>query len=330
MNSLLRGLARGAPFLIIAGLIGAVFLARLDPRVAAVEPPALHPRDHFVAIASPQPGLLWMVGLEGKIVSSGDGGATWQTRKAAGAPGLQDIAAWSATEAVVVGDAGTILRTDDGGRTWSPVPAPLESPVRLLHVSRDPAGRLWVVGEMNTLLVSDDGGRTFARRAERQDVGLNAVAFATPERGWLVGEFGTLRATKDGGATWSNRPPAEGSLMDTAACGSSGRGIAVGLQGRVLATSDAGRSWHALPTTTHEHLFSITCDNNAFIALGDRGAAVEGTFESGSPLPTLRRVVLPGAPPVWRTAAVRSDDRLLLGGALSGLVADGRYHGFGR
>jgi len=76
MNSLLRGLARGAPFLIIAGLIGAVFLARLDPRVAAVEPPALHPRDHFVAIASPQPDLLWMVGLEGKIVSSGDGGAS--------------------------------------------------------------------------------------------------------------------------------------------------------------------------------------------------------------------------------------------------------------
>lgn len=330
MHSLLRGLARAAPFLIIGGLIGAVFLVRLDPRVAAVEPPALHARDHFVAAAAPAPDRLWMIGLEGKIVTSRDGGATWQAQRPAGMAGLQDIAAWSAAEAVAVGDAGTVLRTTDGGNTWQPEAPPLEAPVRLLHVSRDPAGRLWVAGEMNTLLVSEDDGRTFARRAARQDIGLNAVAFATAGNGWLVGEFGTLRVTSDGGATWSDLPAAEGSLMDTAACGPSGRGVAVGLQGRVLATADAGRSWQPLPAVTEEHLFAVTCDGDAFVAVGDRGAAVEGRFTAGSPLPALRPLALAGAPPVWRTAAVRADGRLLLAGSLPGLVADGRYHGLAR
>lgn len=326
MSGLLRGLARVAPFAIIAALIGSVFLVRLDPTVTQVDPPAHHPRDRFVAIEAPAPDILWMASLEGKIVRSDDGGSTWHIQRPAGTSALQDMVAWTSGDAVAVGADGLILKTTDGGATWTPQTFPLETKVRLLHVGQSPDGRLWITGERNTLLVSDDGGRTFSPRADWRDVGINDVAFATPETGWLVAEFGELRHTADGGATWQDTPPADASLLATDACDASGLGVAVGLQGRVLITQNAGASWTALPPTGPDHLFDVTCHGQDFIAVGDRGAIVRGNARTQTTEP----VAIAGAPTVWRTAVRKEGNRLLLAGAASGIVADDRYHPIAR
>ncbi|HEY0837480.1 MAG TPA: hypothetical protein VGE72_26440, partial [Azospirillum sp.] len=214
-------LAKAGPFLIIAGLIGAVFAVKLEPVIHAVTEPALAPRDLFLGAAAPAGGVLWMVGSEGKIVRSDDGGRSWRVQRSGTARMLQAIAAWSATEAVAVGADGAVLVTRDGGARWERAAVPIDKPHRLLAAALDGSGRLWVAGEMGTLLVSPDRGGSFAPAAEPRDVGLNGIAFADAATGWVVGEFGEARHTADGGRTWTAVEAAPRSLMATAACGGS-------------------------------------------------------------------------------------------------------------
>ncbi|PWC52535.1 YCF48-related protein [Azospirillum sp. TSO22-1] len=313
-------LAKAGPFLIIGGLIAAVFVVKLEPVVHAIPEPALAPRDLFFGAAAPGDGVLWMAGTDGKIVRSDDGGRTWRAQRSGTARTLQAIAAWSPAQAVAVGAGATVLTTADGGASWQPAAPSLDKPHRLLAAALAPDGRLWVAGEMGTLLVSADRGHSFAAAAEPRDVGLNGIAFADAARGWVVGEFGEIRHTVDGGRTWTTHEAAPRSLLATASC-SGGAGVAVGLEGTVLLTADAGASWRPVATPTREPLFAVACADGRWTAVGDRGAALTGTpdGDSAAPLP------LEGAPPTWRAALARAGDRLLTAGAGAGWIAAGRF-----
>jgi hypothetical protein len=150
MRRALGLLAKAGPFLIIAGLIGAVFAVKLEPVVHAVAEPPLAPRDLFLGAAAPADGVLWLAGSEGKIVRSDDGGRSWRVQRSGTTGMLQAIAAWSPAEAVAVGADGAVLATRDGGGTWRPIRLPIGKPHRLLAAALDGAGRLWVAGEMGS------------------------------------------------------------------------------------------------------------------------------------------------------------------------------------
>jgi len=319
MRRALGLLAKAGPFLIIAGLIGAVFAVKLEPVVHTVAEPALAPRDLFLGAAAPADGVLWLAGSEGKIVRSDDGGRSWRVQRSGTTGMLQAIVAWSASEAVAVGADGAVLATRDGGAAWRRVPLPIDKPHRLLAAALDGAGRLWVAGEMGTLLVSADRGGSFAKAAEPRDVGLNGVAFADAATGWVIGEFGEARATADGGRTWTTVEAAPRSLTATAACGGA-TGVAVGLEGTVVLTADGGASWTPVATPTREPLFAVACADGRWTAVGDRGAVLAGTIKAGD----ARAVALAGGVPAWRAALLRVGDRLLAAGAGAGWIAAGQ------
>ena len=60
----------------------------------------------------------WVVGEDGLILHTVDGGQTWLVQ-ISGVPGrLRGVIARSAREALAVGQNGVILVTTDGGRRW--------------------------------------------------------------------------------------------------------------------------------------------------------------------------------------------------------------------
>jgi len=103
-----------------------------------------------------------VVGLDGRIAVTTDGGATWQFEEVAGdfkeplftVQLFPDGTGWAA------GVAGEVLRRDEGGQ-WKQ---------------------------------ADLGMRVFSW--------LRQVGFADANNGWLVGGFGTILRTRDGGKTW--------------------------------------------------------------------------------------------------------------------------------
>ena len=165
----------------------------------------------------------WAVGGRGALLSTKDGGASWQALRPPTADTLRDVfftdelTGWLVCEADLFNlktesDARSyLLRTADGGATWSRVELAKREPT---NVARDDAaGRLlrvvfadrehgWTFGEEGTLYATSDGGDSWARQSVPTRHLLLGAHFLDARRGWLVGAGATFLYTSDGGATW--------------------------------------------------------------------------------------------------------------------------------
>jgi photosystem II stability/assembly factor-like uncharacterized protein/LmbE family N-acetylglucosaminyl deacetylase len=110
-------------------------------------------------------GRGWLVGDQGLVLTTTDGGQSWRRPPSAPPAALADS-------------------------DWAAVA------VRGTHC--------WIVGEPGRrVLSSADGGRSWREFATPVDVPWRGVCFLDERRGWLAGALGTIAATRDGGATWS-------------------------------------------------------------------------------------------------------------------------------
>lgn len=180
------------------------------------------------AVAAVNENVGWASGLDGAVVRTLDGGASWQRLSGPGGAGsetlqFRDIHAFDADTAYLLaageGDLSRIYRTDDGGASW-----------RLQFLNLDPRGF------------------------------LDCFDFWDRERGLAYGDSidGELFVLTTGnGATWERIPPTalpaagegEGGFAASGTCveaGADGRAwIATGAGGsaRVLATESRGATW---------------------------------------------------------------------------------------
>ena len=112
-------------------------------------------------------GSGWLVGDAGLVLSTTDGGRSWQVP-----PGeLPSVAAQLDCKSVA-----TVGK----------------------HV--------WIAGEPGSIVLhSADGGASWSLQTTRQTLPLDALTFVDPEHGWAVGTLGTVLATADGGRTWQRQ-----------------------------------------------------------------------------------------------------------------------------
>ena len=104
-----------------------------------------------------------------------------------------------------VGYAGQLLQTMNGGLSWKAYyPAELDSETQFdFFTATTTRGKLWVAGNPGTYILSLDL-KTGAIKKHRTPVTsqINAITFASPDKGWAVGSDGAILATVDGGQTW--------------------------------------------------------------------------------------------------------------------------------
>lgn len=96
------------------------------------------------------------------IMSTADGGLTWNRRPLASALYPEDVAFSDMTHGWVVGAYGPILATADGGITWSKQSTKIGA--ELSGVAFSDASRGWAVGENGAILATADGGATWGRQ----------------------------------------------------------------------------------------------------------------------------------------------------------------------
>jgi photosystem II stability/assembly factor-like uncharacterized protein len=105
----------------------------------------------------------WVVGYDGAILHSADGGARWQVQHYdAEARQLYDILMLDAQNGIAVGGYGSYLVTANGGGSWTAKPSPLaDLGLHFNTIIRLGDGTLFIAGEKSLMAWSSDNGETW-------------------------------------------------------------------------------------------------------------------------------------------------------------------------
>jgi len=217
----------------------------------------------------------WVVGGEDAatavILSTKDGGRTWQRQASPVGRRLFAVAFWDTQRGWASGEMGTILRTVDGGATWSAQASGTASNiVSLAAVGPDAA---WAAVRTGNLRRTTDGGRNWVRALGTNDVGLFGLSFPDPQNGWLAGSEGLIMRTADGGASWAVQGTGSTGRLVAVSLADAAHGWAVG--NIILHTADGG-TWRRQqrPDPDQKSLNAVTAvDAHTAFAVGDEGRA---------------------------------------------------------
>jgi photosystem II stability/assembly factor-like uncharacterized protein len=206
-----------------------------------------------------------VVGYDGKILLTADGGRTWTRIRSGTTRALFRVCFVDPAHGWISGQEGVILRTTDGGQSWERQKSGTD--VYLFSLSFADLQHGWAVGDKSILLETRDGGANWSlhkiipasqkelsseEAVVSQDPVLYDVQFLDSRTGWVTGEFGKIYHTTDGGQSWSEQ---EQSLLGDEVVDifdiptffgihmvDARHGSVAGLDGRIAYTED-GVSW---------------------------------------------------------------------------------------
>jgi photosystem II stability/assembly factor-like uncharacterized protein len=197
------------------------------------------------------------------IVTTTDGGKSWQPQPSGVTANFTSVAFVSPTQGWVVGDNGTIVTTTDGGQSWHAQTSGITTSLSAVAFVSPTRG--WAVGgggiSGGTILATRDAGKTWQAQTSGVSTWLSSVAFVNPTQGWAVGEGGisggTILATRDGGQSWHAQTSGITTSLSAVAFVSPTKGWAVGEIGTIVATGDGGQSWQPQTSAVAPNLDSV-------------------------------------------------------------------------
>ncbi|MDO8485010.1 MAG: sialidase family protein [Candidatus Limnocylindrales bacterium] len=207
-----------------------------------------------------------LFGHHGGILSSTDGGRSWQplgTRSDAMSLGP------AADGSIVIAGHEVFAESRDEGRTWQDIPATLPS-LDIHGFARDPGSpaRMWAYLATGGLWESVDAGRAWERVQEANI--LFPVAAAAPSGTRLFGLTAEgLASSDDGGRTWGNVATPELYPIVSLAATSDGSVLVAGGPDGLARSDDGGASWSKLPFEGQPFAIAVS-DGGRTIALVTR------------------------------------------------------------
>lgn len=159
-NGLLTGDFTGRSRAVVAGREGQLQLVLGDETVPTRTPDLGRRPLRALRMSDPQHG--WLVGADGLILSTRDGGLSWRMTAAASNAEQFDFHACATLGAHVwvAGDpGGLVFRSSDGGGAWEAFPTPVSTPLKALHFATPSEG--WAAGALGVILHTRDGGKTW-------------------------------------------------------------------------------------------------------------------------------------------------------------------------
>ena len=223
------------------------------------------------------PELGVVVGNDGLIYSTLDGGNNWQEDTSGVSVNLWDVEVFkhyiSSDRIIAVGYGGTILR-----KWWEPDMLYEDWELRSYDHAEDLYGvdirgrDAWAAGQFGSIAYTSNSGNTW--EIQHQDLGyhLYDIHFPTQNYGWAVGMSAKILHSENKGADWEEQTsPVNTNYQSVCFCDHR-TGWAVGVYGEIIHTDDGGRNWYEQSSGTSEMLTSVyfTDCNNGWI-VGDYG-----------------------------------------------------------
>jgi len=165
------------------------------------------PNDGFAIDAN----TVVVVGNEGEVAKSTDGGTTWTTLREADGSGIDwtEVEFADADVGYAAAEKGFIYKTTDGGVNWTMIGDTANFVADLKALSVVDANTVYFAGMDSTLLKTSDGGANFVAQGSPTtfmgDDLDGAIAFSDANNGVVIadGSGGYTWYTHDGGANWT-------------------------------------------------------------------------------------------------------------------------------
>lgn len=209
---------------------------------------------HSLSFVGDDPDRL-LFGHHGGILSSSDGGRSWQplaTRADAMSLGV-------ATDgSIVIAGHDVLAESRDDGRTWQDVATSLPS-LDVHGFARDPEDgtRMWAYLATGGLWESGDAGATW-ERVSPENV-LFPVATTSPSGTRLFGVTADgLARSDDGGRTWQNVASPELYPIASLAASADGAVLVAGGPAGVARSDDGGANWSKMPFDGQAAAIAVT------------------------------------------------------------------------
>lgn len=202
----------------------------------------------------------WVVGGNGTILHTSDGGSTWEPQVSGSAMLLTGLAIVDPNTAWVSGAKGTLLFTRDGGKTWDA--APVSTNVGISDVTfADPQHGL-AVG-YGIILSTSDSGNTWIIKSSSEWKHLSSVELVDACRGWIAVGPAVLRTDNGGNTLQALVPPSQGQVIGINFVDAQHGWVAksrgeegdvahikdlekLSSESFILSTSDGGMNWHQM------------------------------------------------------------------------------------
>jgi len=213
------------------------------------------------------------VGERGIVLVSRNAGSTWTQIQVPTRVMLTAVAFMNERIGFAVGHDAVILRTQDGGETWERVHYAPDQQRPLFDVMITGAQHAVAVGAYGYYLETNNGGINWTERKFRaatettksdadaatrsgsadnvpDDLHLNAIFAAGPQRWFIAAEAGTIYRSDDSGQSWFRLgSPYEGSFYGVISLNID-IVLVYGLQGRIYRSENGGKNWERIETGT--------------------------------------------------------------------------------
>jgi photosystem II stability/assembly factor-like uncharacterized protein len=295
-----------ALMLLALAVMFALPAAAASPAAASGEGLA-KPWDSFFSVACPSSNKCYVVGTEGALLTSTDGGRNWERREIAKRGDLSWFDLYSIRFANdgqtgwIGGESGLILKTTDGGATWNPqTSGSTENIFRIAVVDPQTA---YACGTNGLLMGTTDGGAHWQLQTLKSGLIFMDIAFADTQNGWAVGEFETIMHTADGGKTWTaqmggKRANFKLPALFTIRFIDAQHGWAAGQGGTLLRTDNGGAAWQPVTVPSASPMYGVAYGG------ATSGSAPSELWGSGEGGALLRIALGGGAAPTEQTPTV--------------------------
>lgn len=271
-KSLLLGVTRAGPNLVAVGDRGHILLSKNDGRNWTQC--AVPTRAMLTGVSFPDALHGWVVGHDGVILNTVDGGQTWSRQDST--EDLEtiflDVLFLDDLRGFAVGAYGRFLGTQDGGKTWKPR-TPAQHDIHYNRISVDSSHRLFLAGESGSLLISTDAGLSWKESAVPYDGSLFGYIPADGDVGVLHGLRGHIFTTRDLGETWEPHASEIKALIMGGTRLRSGWIVLGGQGGNFFISRDHGTSFtHWKPAGFVGNVAALTeAEDGAVVVVGDAG-----------------------------------------------------------
>ncbi|MDH7515553.1 MAG: YCF48-related protein, partial [Bacteroidota bacterium] len=185
----------------------------------------------------------WVVGGNGAVIRTTNGGATWvaQDNPLRPTPFICLSVVFIDTQTgLISANTGALLRTDDAGATWRRLPA---SGLGIQKLKPAPDGSIWGFGGLGVIARTTDAGLTW----RRLPTGITSVVFDVdfPSPGKIVAVCGSgiVLTSTDGGSSWTSKTlPVTTDIVSLSFAGPS-NAFAVQRAIYLLRSTDGGETW---------------------------------------------------------------------------------------